>query len=193
MFRVMAKETTVTIGTRVFSPAAATCFQDELPPEVAERIDLLTIEEVPDAESTVDAGGLSATGMLQTGHEGGPAAGPEAGAAGPNSAPDGEGAGDDANQAGRPVTGDGGQGCAPDGEGANGDADPTVLTDEALTNGVAVISVGDGEEEDPGSEPDPFADPVETLPPADPPQGAAAPPAPAVQGRGKGGAKGSRK
>ena len=186
MFHVKAKETTVTIGDRVFHPAVATCFQDELPPEVAERSDLLLIEEVPDAESTVEAGGLSATGTLQTGHDGGPATGPEAGADGPNGTPDGEGAGDDATTANSP---DGAQSA----EGASGDADPTVLTDEALTNGVAVISVGDGEEEDPGSEPDPFADPVETLPPADPPQGAAAPPAPAVQGRGKGGAKGSRK
>ena len=186
MFRVMAKETTVTIGTRVFHPAVGTCFQDELPPEVAERSDLLTIEEVPDDESTVEAGGLSATGTLQTGHEGGPATGPEAGAGGPNGTPDGEGVGEGATTASTP---DGAQSA----EGASGDADPTVLTDEALTHGVAVLTVGDGEEDGPSSEPDPFANPAETLPPADPPQGAAAPPAPAMQGRGKGGAKGARK
>ena len=140
MFHVKAKETTVTIGTRVFSPAVATCFQDELPPEVAERIDLLSIEEVPDAESMVDAGGLSATGTLQTGHEGGPAAGPEAVADGL----DGEGAGDDANPEDGMGTGDA----------SHGQADPTILSDKALQEGVTVL---DGEDV---HAPDPFADPA---------------------------------
>ena len=130
MFHVKAKETTVTIGTRVFSPAVATYFQDELPPEVAECSDLLTIEEVPDAESTVEAGGLSATGTLQTDDS-------EAG-----------GAGTDAT-------------VATIGEGTA--SDPAILTDETLMSGVAIITVGDDDDDTGGhsQEPDPFADPTE--------------------------------
>jgi hypothetical protein len=85
MFHVKAKETTVTIGERVFSPTVDTCFQDELPPEVAERSDLLTIEEVPDAEPTVDAGGLAATGTLQAG-----ASAPSEAGTGADGEPDGQ-------------------------------------------------------------------------------------------------------
>ena len=153
MYHVKAKLTTVVIGERVFSPALATAFADgELPPEVAERDDLLHIVEVPDAESTLEAGGLAATGTLQAEGEAGeeaPATGAEVGGETP-AAPDDE-AGED------------------------------LLTDEALLDGVTVLSVGDGDEPGQGPEPDPFAE----LPSAAEPQ------APA-QGRGKGG-RGGRK
>jgi hypothetical protein len=130
MYHVLAKETTVTIGERVFSPVHATTFAEELPAEVAERADLLHIEEVPDDQSTLVPGDLSATGTLQTGNG-------EAG-----------GAGTDAT-------------VATEGEGTA--SDPAILTDETLTSGVALITVGDDDEDagDRGMAPDPFADPVE--------------------------------
>ncbi|MFA7332001.1 MAG: hypothetical protein WC326_13105 [Candidatus Delongbacteria bacterium] len=130
MYHVLGKETTVTIGERVFSPVQATTFAEELPAEVAERADLLLIEEVPDEQPAMVLGGLSATGTLQTG----------AGEAG--------GAGTDATVATE------GEGTAPD---------PSLLTDEALTNGVALITVSDDDEDTGGQgmAPDPFADPTE--------------------------------
>ncbi len=65
MFRVLAKETMVTIGSRVFHPAVATWFQDELPPEVAERRDLLHIEEIPADGPNQPPQGLVATGTVE--------------------------------------------------------------------------------------------------------------------------------
>lgn len=75
MYHVLAKETTVTIGERVFSPVLATTFAEELPAEVAERADLLHIAEVPDAQSPLVPGGLSATGTLEADRDTGEASG----------------------------------------------------------------------------------------------------------------------
>ena len=46
-------------------------------------------------------------------------------------------------------------------------SDPAILTDEALTSGVALITVGDDDDDDTGGNaqtPDPFADPAEQAP-----------------------------
>jgi hypothetical protein len=164
MYHVLGKETTVTIGERVFSPVLATTFAEELPAEVAERADLLHIEEVPDDQSSLVPGGLSATGTLPTGD--GEAGGAGTGAGGTGSA---EGALD-------------GQGPAPD---------PSLLTDEALTNGVALITVSDDDEDTGGQgmAPDPFADPTEgPAAPVGQTQGPAPKDAPAGKG-GRGGKK----
>ncbi len=178
MYHVKAKETTVTIGKRVFSPALVTRFLDELPPEVAEHGDLLHIEEVPDEQPTVVPGGLSATGTLETGE--GEADGADTGSQG---APDGQVQGEGAGVAGKVGTG------APDGpEGL--DADPTLLTDEALAGGVTVLDAGD-DNEGPGEELDPFADPADgpSVPAGDNALAPNVTQARSGRGRGRGGRK----
>ena len=75
MYHVKARETTVTIGERVFSPVFATTFAEKLPDEVAERADLLQIEEVLDEQPLLALGSLSATGTLETAPDGGAAGG----------------------------------------------------------------------------------------------------------------------
>ncbi|MFA7331029.1 MAG: hypothetical protein WC326_08155 [Candidatus Delongbacteria bacterium] len=218
MFLVTAKTTTVVIGMRVFSPVLASRFEDELPPDVAGRDDLLLIEEIPDEEPVVEPGGLTATGTLETdpggagegdtgagGAPDGAGLGEGAGTAGEGDtgvggAPDGEGPGEGAGTAGEGGTGAGG---AQDGQGP--ETDPTLLTDKALTEGVTLLRVGGDDDDDDGpgadADPDPFADTTEgpgtpgaetpapaQAPPASPP----APSAPATSKGGRGG-RNSRK
>ncbi|MFA7329785.1 MAG: hypothetical protein WC326_01810 [Candidatus Delongbacteria bacterium] len=185
--------TTVTIGTRVFSPVLVTRFQGELPPDVAKHDDLLFIEEIPDEEPVVVPGGLTATGTLET--EPGTAGEGDTGAGG---APDGEGPGEGAGTTGEGGTGAGG---APDGQGP--ETDQTLLTDKALADGVTLLNVGGDDDDGPGADadPDPFADTPEgsgtpgagaPAPAQAPASAAKAPSAPATI-KGSRGSRGSRK
>lgn len=202
MFLVKAKTTTVVIGTWVFSPVLASRFEHELQPDVAERGDLLLIEEVLDEEPVVAPGGLTATGTLET--DPGSAGTAGEGGTGAGGAPAGEG--QEGGEAGTPRVnpltvdsdGDGHGAIGPDGrpsphhgkagtgaggapDGAGPETDPTLLTDKTLTEGVTLLHVGGDDDDGPGADPDPFADTSEgsgTLD-AGAPDPAQAPPAPA--------------
>ena len=197
MFLVMAKETTVTIGTRVFSPVLATPFHGDLPPDVADRDDLLLIEEVPDEQPKVAPGGLSASGTLETT--------PGAGSAntGAQGGPEGPGEGGSEAEASRvnPLNvdsdGDGHGALGPDGlpsihhDGANmdgpGQGDAAGTADGAPQGGPDGPGEGDAAV---GPDPDPFAD-LSEGPNAGGARQAPAP-TPAAPSRTGGGGKGGR-
>ena len=185
MFLVKAKATTVVIGERVFSPVLATPFPGELPPDVADRHDLLLIEEVPDEQPKVDPGGLSASGTLETTPGAG---GADTGAQG---GPEGPGEGGSEAEASRVnplnVDSDG------DGHGALGpDGLPSIHHDGADTgaqNGPEGPGEGDAAG---GPDPDPFADLSEGSNAGGASPASAPASAPAATPRTGGGGKGGR-